>query len=183
MVILDNFQEAYEATLHLIVSGFRNIAHVTHSAHLTLARERLRGYRQALEENHIPFNEDYVKHCRHGVMISAEIEKGIMELLSLKHKPDAILTVSDRLTTGTLHALKKAGLKVPDDMGIVGFSNSDIVDLLDPSLTAVKQPAFEMGQLATELLIQLIESKRPVHTFTTKVLKGELTIRNSSVKR
>lgn len=158
-VLVDNFQGAYNATTHLIQSGFRKIAHLTHSIHLHLAKERFRGYRQALEDNNIPFNSAYVKNCRHGVMILAEIEEGIKELLNLKQKPDAIFAISDRLTMGTLASLKKAGLKVPDDMGLVGFSNSEFVDLFDPPLTAVKQPAFEMGQTATELLIQLIESK------------------------
>lgn len=182
-VIVDNFQGAYEATNHLIKNGYRKIAHVTHSAHLSLAKERLRGYKQALEENNIAFNEAYVKHCRHGVMILAEIEEGIKELLKLKQKPDAIIAISDRLTTSTLSVLKKAGLRVPEDIGLVGFSNSEIVHLLNPSLTAVKQPAFEMGQLATELLIELIESKRPVTKFETKMLKAELVVRNSSVRQ
>ena len=182
-VTLDNFSGAYDATVHLIQNGYRRIAHVTHSAHLSLARERLRGYKQALEDNNIPFNESYVKFCRHGVTILAEIEEGIKELLKMKQKPDAIFAVSDRLTMGTLSALKKADIKVPDDMGVVGFSNSDIIDLLHPSLTAIKQPAFEMGQIATELLIELIESKKPVTEFKNKILKAELMVRDSSVRR
>ena len=67
-------------------------------------------------------------------------------------------------------------------MGVVGFSNSDITDLLQPSLTAIKQPAFEMGQIATELLIELIESRRPVTDYRNKVLKAELLVRESSVR-
>ncbi len=113
----------------------------------------------------------------------SEIEEGIKELLKMKQKPDAVFAVSDRLTMGTLSALKKAGIKIPDDMGVVGFSNSDIIDLLQPSLTAVKQPAFEMGQIATELLIELIESKRPVTDFKNKILKAELLVRESSVRK
>lgn len=182
-VILNNFKGAYEATTHLISQGYRKIAHVTHSAHLTLARERLAGYRQALEDNHIAFNDAYVKHCRHGLTLSAEIEERIKELLSLKQKPDSVFTVSDRLTNSTLAALKKAGLRVPDDVGLVGFSNTDIGDLISPPLTAVRQPAFEMGQAATDLLIQLIEAKRQVTSYETKVLDGELIIRESSRRR
>jgi LacI family transcriptional regulator len=181
-VLVDNFQGAYEVTLHLINNGFRRIAHITHSEHLFHAKERLRGYRQALEDNHIPFYAPYVKKCRHGDNILDELEKSIRELLELKEKPDAIFAISDRLTTGALSVLKKAGLKVPDDMGLAGFSNSDMVDLLDPSLTAVKQPAMEMGEIATELLIQLIESRKPVTRFETRLLKSKLTIRRSSVK-
>jgi LacI family transcriptional regulator len=182
-VVVDNFQGAYEGTRHLIENGFRRIAHVTHSAHLSLAKERLRGYKQALMESDIPFNEAFVKHCSHGVMILNEIEEGIKELLKLRQKPDSILAVSDRLTTGTMSALQNAGLVVPGDMGLVGFSNSDIGHLLNPPLTSVRQPAFEMGQIATEQLIKLIESKRPVTEFETKVLKPELIIRESSMRK
>lgn len=182
-VILNNFKGAYDATKHLLSQGYQRIAHVTHSANLALAKERLAGYRQALEDSGIPFNEALVKHCRHGLMLTAEIEERIKELLALKQKPDAILTISDRLTNSTLSALKNAGVRVPADMGLVGFSNSDIGHLLDPPLTSVRQPAFEMGQLATELLIQLIESKRQVISFETRVLEGELIIRDSSKRQ
>jgi len=71
----------------IIRNGFHKIAHVTHSAHLTLAKEKLRGYKQALEDNNILFNESYVKVCRHGVSILSEIEEGIKELLKMKQKP------------------------------------------------------------------------------------------------
>lgn len=68
-------------------------------------------------------------------------------------------------------------------MGLVGFSNTDLTELLDPPLTVIKQPAFEMGQLATTLLIQLIESKRPVLEMETRMLATELIIRGSSLSR
>lgn len=98
----------------------------------------------------------------------------------MKNRPDAIFCAGDRLTIGCLTALKSLGFKVPDDVAIVGFTNSALVELLEPSLTAVKQPAFEMGQVATELLIKLIESKRPVTEFETVVLQTELFMRDSS---
>lgn len=179
-VILNNFKGAYEATKYLLSQGYKRIAHVTHSAHLALAKERLSGYRRALEEADIAFYEPYVKHCSHGLKLLTEIEERIKELLALGQKPDAIVTVSDRLTNSTLSALKKAGLRVPEDMGIVGFSNSDIGHLLAPPLTCIRQPAFEMGQIAMELLIQLIEAKRPVTKFETRVLEGELIVRDSA---
>jgi LacI family transcriptional regulator len=73
-------------------------------------------------------------------------------------------------------------LKVPDDVALVGFSNLDLTDLLSPSLTVVRQPAYEIGQVSTELLIQQIESKRPVVDFERKILPPQLFIRESSVK-
>ena len=71
-------------------------------------------------------------------------------------------------------------MNVPDDMGLVGFSNTDLTELLDPPLTIIRQPAFEMGEVATTLLLQLIESKHPVKNFETKILPTELIIREST---
>src|SRR5262249_10439649 len=97
-------------------------------------------------------------------------------------RPDAIVAASDKLSTGALTALAKRNIKVPEEMGIVGFTNSLVTDIFHPPLSSIRQPAFEMGQVAMELLIQLIESKHPVTKFETKVLNTELTVKASSVK-
>ncbi len=102
--------------------------------------------------------------------------------MTLKQKPDAMITTSDKLTTGCLKTLKRRGLKIPEDIAMVGFSNSDIAELVDPPLTVVRQPAEEMGRAATELLLQLVESKRAIKDFEKRVLTPELQIRESSVK-
>jgi LacI family transcriptional regulator len=182
-VAADNYKGAYDATQHLIDAGYTKIAHLTSSAHLSISIERLRGYKAALEDNDIPFVESYVKYCNHGGMIYTELEGAVKDLLNLKEKPDAIFSAGDRLTLSCLTALKSIGLKVPDDIAVVGFSNSALVDLFNPSLTAVKQPAFEMGQVATELLINLIESKRPVTEFEKVILQTELFVRDSSAAK
>lgn len=182
-VVVENYKGAYDATQHLINAGYSRIAHLTNSAHLSITRERLEGYKAALHDNGIAYTESYVKYCNHGGMIFAEIEDAVNSLVNLKEKPDAIVCASDRLTTSCLTALKAINIKIPDEMGLVGFTNSALVELIEPSVTSVKQPAFEMGQTATELLIQLIESKRPVTEFETKVLQTEMFIRNSSAPK
>ena len=182
-VIANNYQGAFDATVHLIKSGYKRIAHITNSEHLSITKERLAGYRAALAEYHIPFNDAYIKYCNHGGMILKEIEEAINSLLKLKQKPDAFFTASDRLTTCSFSTLRTLNLKIPNDIALIGFTNSGQVELLDPPLSTVTQPAFEMGQVATELLIQLIESKRPVTQFETKVLQTQLCIRKSSVKK
>jgi len=101
--------------------------------------------------------------------------------LKIKQRPDAIVTAGDRITNGSLTAIKNLHLKVPDDIAVVGFSNTNIPELINPTLTTIRLPAFEMGRVATELLIQIIESKRPVAEFETRVLQTEFTIRNSSL--
>src|SRR5882757_4563464 len=181
-VVVDNFKGAYDVTKHLLDQGFQHIAHLTNSAHLSITKERLEGYRKAIEENGGKVNERYIKYCDHGGMIYEEIEDAVKTLMAMKEPPDAIFTSSDRLTLSCLTALKNLKIKVPDEVAIPGFTNSAVTELLNPTLTAVKQPAFEMGQVATELLIQLIESKRPVTEFETRVLETELFVRDSSKK-
>lgn len=179
-VIADNFKGAYDATTHLIKSGYRQIATVSNPALLSITKERLAGYKAALQDHDIAFNDQLVKYCQHGGMIFSEVEDVVNELLNLQQKPDAIFALADKLTTNCLRILKSKGIKVPGDIGLLGFSNTDLTELLDPPLTVIRQPAFEMGEIATTLLLQLIESKRPVTEFETKVLSTDLLIRNST---
>ena len=181
-VISNNFNGAYQATEHLIKSGFKRIAHLTISPYLSITKERLAGYKAALADNKLPFDEELVKYCKYGGLIAGETETALDELLALKKKPDAIVAASDKLSTGCLAALARRKVRIPEDMGIVGFTNSLLVDIFHPALTSVRQPAFEMGQVAMEMLIQLIESKHPVTKFETRVLNTELSVRASSVK-
>lgn len=179
-VIVDNFKGAYEATEHLVQNGYRRIAAIANSEFLSITTERLAGYREALLANGIQPEDAYIKHCFYGGMIFSEIEESVNRLLTMKPRPDAILTTSDKLTTGCLKTLRRRGLQVPADIALAGFSNSDITDLVDPPLTVVRQPAFEIGRDATELLLQLIESKRPVKQFEKRVLTPQLMIGESS---
>lgn len=181
-VIVDNYKGAYDATTHLINSGYKRIATLTNAAGLSISKERLAGYKGALQDNGLPVNESMIKYCLHGGMIVEEVEEAVDQLLQLDEKPDAIMTSADKLTTNCFRLLKARGLRVPDDVGLVGFSNSDLTELLDPPLSIVKQPAFEMGEIATTLLLNLIESKRPVTDFETRVLSTELIIRGSAKK-
>lgn len=182
-VVVDNYKGAYNATKHLIDSGYKKIAHLSSAAHLSISIERLEGYKAALKDNNIPFSESYVKNCNHGGMIYKELEDAVKSLVNLKDRPDAIFSAGDRLTVSCLSALNAIGIKIPEEIALVGFSNSPLAELMSPSLTVVKQPAFEIGQTATELLIKLIESKRPITEFEKIVLQTEVFVRKSSVKK
>lgn len=180
-VSANNHLGAYQATEHLIQQGFRNIAHITSSPSLSITSERLAGYKAALSDHNVPYNDSLVKHCNHGGMIQQEVEDVLDELYTGKVKPDAILTAGDRLTIVCFSLLKRMQQKI--EAGFTGFTNSKVGDLFSPALTTVRQPAFEIGQTAIELLIQLIESKRPVTDFVHKVLDTTLIIRESSQKK
>jgi len=179
-VIADNYKGAYDATHHLIMSGYRNIAIMCNAEGLSISKERLAGYAAALAEHQLPLNESMIKYCKHGGMILSEVEDAMNELFKGKKKPDAIFAGADKLTTGCFRILREKGIKVPQEIGLIGFSNSDLTELLDPPLSIVKQPAFEMGEMATNLLLSLIESKRPVTSFESKIMPTELIIRNST---
>ena len=181
-VIANNYRGAYEATHHLVQQGFRRIAHITSSRSLSITQERLEGYKAALQDAGLQPEPSLIMFVQHGGMIQEETSQALSQLLEMEDGPDAIFTASDRLSTTTLSLLRKMQIEVPRQIALVGFTNSISADIFYPSLTAVVQPALEMGQLATELLIQLIESKRPVTEFQKKVLDTELKIRDSSLR-
>lgn len=178
-VIADNFNGAYNATRHLLQCGYKRIAAISNPGTLSIARERLAGYKTALNENGIAYDDDLIKYCTHGGMISYEVDEAMQELFSTD-PPDAIFASADKLTMGCLRYLKQRKISIPDQIGLIGFSNSELTELLDPALSTIRQPAFEMGETAITLLLQLIESKRPVVDFETKILATELCIRNST---
>jgi LacI family transcriptional regulator len=180
-VSANNYLGAFHATEHLIYQGFKKIAHITSSPHLSITKERLEGYKDALLKHKIPVNEALIKYCPHGGMIVDEIEEAVNDLFKARTKPDAIFTAGDRITTVCFSVLKR--MKQKKEVGFTGFTNTGVGDLFSPSLTVIRQPAFEIGQTAIEYLIGLIESKRPVTEFQTKVLETELIIRESSIKK
>lgn len=179
-VIVDNQKGAYEAVTHLIRCGHRNIAAVANAELLSITKERLNGYRAALADNGLEINESMIQYCHHGGMIFSEVEAAVNALLNMEQRPDAIFTSSDKLTTGCLRILRTKRISVPHEIALIGFSNSELTDVLDPPLSVIRQPAFEMGELATTLLLQLIEAKRPIKDFETRILPAELIIREST---
>jgi LacI family transcriptional regulator len=180
-VIANNYMGAFQATEHLILQGFKKIAHITSAPYLSITKERLLGYKEALKKHKIPFDKSLIKYCIRSGMIAEEIDEAISQLFKGRTRPDAIFTASDRITTVCFAALKK--LKPKKDLGFAGFSNTKVGELFDPPMTVVHQPAFEIGQNATELLIQMIESKQAVVDFETRILDTELIIRESSLRK
>jgi LacI family transcriptional regulator len=164
----------------LINNGYRQIAHLANSDSLSITKERVEGYREALRKNGIEINESYIKYCAHGGMIYQEVENALDEMMKELQIPQAVFAAGDKLTTGFLRYYKAKGIRIPEQMALAGFSNLDLTDLLSPSLTVVRQPAFEMGKAATNLLLSQVESKRPVTGFQKIVLDPELLIRDSS---
>lgn len=182
-VVADNFKGAYDATTHLIKNGYKRIAHLANSEYLSITKERVAGFRQALADANMEFHECYLQHCLHGGMIYDEVDTAMNTFMALKKKPDAIFASADKLTTNSMRYCRAKDIVIPDDLAMVGFSNLDLTELLSPSLSVVRQPAFEMGAVSAELLIKTIESKRPLTEFETRVIPAELFIRESSGRK
>ncbi|MGY4385858.1 LacI family transcriptional regulator [Pedobacter sp. UYP24] len=171
-VTTDNFKAAYEATELLIKKGYKSIGHLTNAPQLSITIERLHGYQAALAANNIPFNEGLVYYCQEGGRNPEEIETAVAHYLTDEVKADALLISSDRISTSAMRVLNRLGKA--DELTIIGFSNSDVIDLLSPGISFIRQRAFEMGEIAAEMLIRVIESKYPVYEFETRLLEGEL---------
>ncbi|RRN77412.1 LacI family transcriptional regulator [Pseudoxanthomonas sp. SGD-10] len=167
-VTSNNKKGAFEATEHLIKKGCKRIAHLANAVQLSITHERQAGYEEALKKYDIKPDPALIRYCMNGGSKLEEVEEAVKYFLEMEDKPDSIFVASDRLTTGCLTALRK--YNASEGIEIVGFSNSDVVDLLTPSLSAVRQPAFEMGRKAAEMLINIIESKYPIDTFETAIL-------------
>lgn len=183
-VIVDDLSGAKDATQHLIDQGCKRIAHIEGPPNLDITKQRLEGYLEVLKENNIPVDKDLIVPCPSGTI--EEGKSATEKLLKLSNRPDAIFATNDPAAMGAMQAIKEAGLSIPKDIAVVGFSNWIFSALLDPSLSSVDQPGFEMGQEAAKLLIRQIGVKSKDNTEPTpetKVLKTRLIIRNSSVKK
>jgi len=183
-VIVDDYLGAKEAVLHLVDQGCKRIAHLEGAPNLIISKERLKGYQDALIERNLEVRENYTVVCPSNSF--EEGMKATKKLLSLPTPPDAIFANNDPMAMGAMMAIKEKGLKIPTDIAVVGFSNWFFGELMEPSLTTVDQPGFEMGQEAARLLIRQIETKDKElddPAPETKILKTKLVIRNSSLHK
>ncbi|MEX6688849.1 LacI family DNA-binding transcriptional regulator [Danxiaibacter flavus] len=182
-VTVENVQAAYEGTAHLLKNNYRKIAFIANAPNLYITTKRFEGYLKALREYGVPYDENMINYCPHGGRYYEEVESVLKSLLSKQHRPDAIFLSTDKLTTSFLRCCKNLGLKIPEDFALVGFSNLDITDLMQPSLTVLRQPAFEMGRRAAMLLIKAIETKRTDIDCENECLPAQLIIGDSSKAR
>lgn len=182
-VVVDDYVGAKEAVNHLIEQGYKKIAFLEGSPGLVITADRKRGYMDALREAGLEIKEAYIQECLTGSQ--EEGKRGTKKLLSMPTPPDAIFAANDPMATGAMQSVKEKGLRIPQDVGIVGFSNWSYGSLLDPSLTTVDQPGFEMGQEAARLLIRQIEladKNQDDLAPETRVLKTRLIVRDSSLR-
>ncbi|MFC5284082.1 LacI family DNA-binding transcriptional regulator [Pedobacter alpinus] len=179
-IAVNNFQGAFEATEYLIRSGHKKIAHLTSCANLMITDERLNGYKAALSKYYVQFNANYFYCCESHGNVNFEVEKAVIHFMSLRERPEAILTVGDKVSVSCIKALNKFGFKIPHDISLVAFANITEADMFKTPLTTVSQPAFEIGKLAADKLIKQIEDKLACTEFETSILTTSFDRRSSA---
>jgi LacI family transcriptional regulator len=178
-VIINNFQAAYDATNHLIQQGCRRIVHITSSLKRNVYSERLRGYRHALQENNLKYDE---KLLIIDGFKEEDATRSAKHILAMKTLPDGIFITNDFCAAVVMQLLKDEGLRIPEDMAIVGFNNDSIGKVVNPKLTTINYPGFEMGQVAASSLINHLKGLWDMNLTNTLVIKSELIVRESSLK-
>lgn len=174
IVKVDNNKGTFEAIEHLIELGHRRIAHITGNPHIQTTHERIRGYEAALKKYDIKIDPEIILGRESDYQSGVELAAILLDLPS---PPSAIFTANNLLTLGALETIHGRGIKIPEDVAIVGYDDMYFSASLNPPLTAVRQSGFEIGRRATELLHQRIaEPDRPNVNI---VLKTELVIRKS----
>lgn len=169
-----NWQGAYEATQYLIQLGHRRIGLITGMMQIASARERLEGYRAALADHDIPFDLDLVVQ---GDFWQPMGYQAASKLLDLDHPPTAIFASNDLSAFGAMQAVHERGLRIPEDVSVIGFDDIPQASLVHPKLTTVRQPLDEMGRVAVRMLLEQLENpSQPARRVT---LSTQLIVRDS----
>jgi len=174
-VRIDNEDGGFQATEHLIEQGYKRIAILAGPKYLGISNHRYEGYVRALKKYKIKLDEDLVINCDFNQQYAYIATQ---ELLSMRKRPDAIFTISDRMAIGAMLAIKEKGLRMPQDIGLVGFNNEPVTSLVTPGISSVDQPAFEVGKIAAKLFIERMHNDDMDDI--EEVLKPKLIVRESS---
>ena len=165
-----------QITEHLIKKGYKKIAYLSGPPEVTIGRERLAGFREALSSAGIEINENRIVETG---LTEIDGKEAMQKLLALpeEERPDAVATVNDPSALGAIEAIKEYGLSIPDDIAIVGFTNEVRASIIDPPLTTINQPAYDVGKKAADKLLRTIENENePVENVE---LVANLVVRKS----
>ncbi|QGQ45017.1 LacI family DNA-binding transcriptional regulator [Metabacillus sediminilitoris] len=173
-VSIDNISSSRNAVAHLIKLGHTRIAHISGPLEFNGSRDRYKGYQQALLQNDLEIDSMLVQEG------DFTLESGynlMLKFIAMEHPPTAVFTGNDEMAMGVIKAAKDHGLKVPEDLAVVGFDNISFSAIFEPALTTIAQPLFKMGQVSMQLLLQQIQGVQV--SKIQHILESELIIRDS----
>jgi len=175
-VVVDDYQGAFNAVSHLIATGCRRIAFFGSPLNLEISKNRYNGYKDALFTNGLPFDEHLTRICDNRI----DAERITPDLFDGDYYPDGFFAVNDDTAIGILYAVKRMGLRVPQDISICGFTNGERATSCDPMLTTVEQRGIRVGEEAANILIDHVEGRIPLDHVERRVVKTRLILRETT---
>jgi LacI family transcriptional regulator len=179
-VTINDYEVAYSATQHLIDEGCTRIAHISGDKTLEIFQNRFKGYQQAVIDNGLHFEDDYVFQTK-STLDSGRL--AVKKFLSLKKSPDAIFSSSDFAALGAIQELKEQGIRIPEDFCVVGFGNEPFTKFMELSISTIDQCPQEMGRMAAKVLLEQMKNSENIKIEKNVVLTTELLIRKSSSRK
>ncbi len=176
-VVTDDYNSGLRATEHLIENGCKRIAFLSISNTLSITNKRMNGYLDGLKKNAIKQDDNLIIQCNND---EEKNKASIRKLLKRKNRPDCIFASVEKLAINTYAICEELKLQIPDDVKVISFSNLRTASLLNPSLTTITQPAYEIGREAASILFKLIEKKGFNFILEKTILKSTLIERNST---
>lgn len=179
-IIIDNTKAGYDATTHLVEQGCRKIVHITGSLKRYVYADRLKGYKYALLDKELEYNPDLIIQTNLSVEAGFAVAK---QIIKMKPLPDGIFVANDACAVSIIQGLKQAGISIPQDIAVVGFNNDPVSKVVEPNLTTIDYPGYEMGEAAVQNLINHLNGTNNINTTNTIILRSELVIRESSLRQ
>lgn len=179
-IVIDNYKNGYDMTRHLAGQGCTRIMHITGNLKRNVYRERFRGYKDALKDEGLGYNEDLLIISELNEAAGAEAAERI---LAMKTLPDAVFVSNDVCAASCMRVLKQNGVRIPEDIAIAGFNNDPISRIVEPDMTTVNYPSYQMGEIAASHLINHLKDIADIHTTNKIILKSEVLVRESTLKK
>ena len=179
VVVIDNEKCGYQATEHLIQQGCKKIVHITSSLKRNVYSKRFKGYKEALSDNKIPYDENLL--IINDLSESAAIESA-MKILTMDPWPDGAFITNDFVAAVVMRTLKEKNIRIPADIGIVGFNNDAICTLIEPALSTINYPGIDVGEVAARNLINHLKGIGNLQNTNTIIIRSNLIVRKSSLK-
>jgi len=180
VVVIDNYKAGYEATRHLIEQGCKRIVHITSSLDRNVYSERYRGFRDAIFDNKLTFDDDML--IINDLSEDGGIESAL-KVLKLNPLPDGVFITNDFVAAVCMRTFKNNGINIPGDIAVVGFNNDAIGNLIEPTLTTINYPGKKMGEVAARSLVNHLKGTNNIQDIDTIVINSDLLIRRSSLKK
>ena len=175
-VVVDDYTGAYNAVSHMIETGCRRVAFYSSPIQLEITKNRYNGYRDAILKHGLKVDDGLCFQCDNR----QKAEEITPQILTMENRPDAVFAVNDDTAIGVLFSVKRAGLRIPEDVSICGFTDGERAIECDPMLTSVEQRGTEVGNEAVEILLKHVEGEVPIDKVIKRVVRTKLNVRGTT---